>query len=283
MFDESGPLLELAQRLSSPRPPSLARLLGLFAGTDAYKGFVAMVREILPECEQEILRQADSVAQIQTFISRFEDRYFPLEEGFCDMLGEQEQGEDYWFLMRGIPVRVMGVSFDDYHEMPYSYRFGYQFMTYLLEDPYAEDGGGTRVALAEACRQHVPVALLLRVPEGGLSFSDAHELLNGTPYEALAQWGDILAKNTDNDFLNLDYDWLCECEPPDWDRELVDALTQQWLEAGLIHNSIFRLVEWLEEEPASHFKELLDFIERKNRDEPDPRQGILPLVLADEP
>lgn len=281
MSHEAGPLLELAQKLRSPRPPSVTRLVRLFASADAYKDFVVVVREILPEYEQDILRHPEPVVQMETFISRFNDRYFPLEDGFCDMMEEDEE-EAYWLFLRGIPVQVMGVSYDDYHEMPDNYRLGLQLMTYLLESPF-EAGDGARIPLAEACQRHVPIDLLQRVPEGGLSFGYAHELLNGTPYEALAQWGDILDKNTDNDFLNIDYDWFCECGPPDWDRGVVEELTLQWQRAEAIQTSVYRLVDWLEEDPPAHFRELLDFIEGKHRDEPDPRQGILALVFADEP
>lgn len=281
MSHEAGPLLELAQKLRLPRPLSVAHLVRLFASADDYKDFVAVVREILPECEQEILRHRDPEDQIRTFVTRFNDRYFPLEDGFYDMVGEDEE-EPYWLFLRGIPLQVMGVGFDDYHEMPDRYRPGLQLMTYLLEAPW-EAEGGARIALAEACRQHVPLDLLQRGPEGGLSFSDAHELLNGTAYEALAQWGDILGKNTNNDFLNMDYESFCECEPPPWEHEVVDFLTQLWQEAELIYNSCIHLAEWLEVDPPARFRELLDFIEGKHVDEPDPRQGILALVFADEP
>lgn len=278
MSDELSPLLALAYKLCSLRPPSLSILLARLAGAEDFKAFVGIVREFLPEREQEILRRPDPVDQISAFANHFAARYFPLDESFSDMLYEDDVEEAYLYFLRGIPVQVLGISEDDYHSMPESYRLGYQLIAYLLEDPYEDQGGG-RVALAEACREHVPIHLLERVPEGGLSFNVAHELLNGTEYEALAQYGDILAKNTNNDFLNIDYDWLCECQPPPWERDYVESLTEQWQQAEVINDSVHRLVEWIEVDPPTRFEAILNFIEGKNN-EPDPRQGRLALEFA---
>ena len=271
MPEEYGPLLVLSHKLRSLGPPSLAILLARFASADDYRDFVTLVREFLPEREHEILRQPDPVNQIATFVSHFTDRYFPLEEGFCDMVEGYEE-----FLIH-IPVQVMGIGYDDYHEIPDQYRLGYQLMTYLLEDPYEGEEGDARIALAEACRKHMPVDLLHRVPGGGLSFDDAHQFLDNTPYAAVANWGDVLTANTGVPFLDIDYDSLYQCEVPQWTREWVEDLTQAWQRAEVINQSIFRLAEWLEEDPPNRFREIIDFIEGKNRDEPDPRQGILAL------
>jgi len=269
--EEYSPLLTLAHKLRSLGPPSLAILFARFESVEDYKDFVALVREYLPEREQEILRQPDPSVQIVTFVSHFTDRYFPLEEGFCDMV------EGYEEFLYHIPVVVMGVSYDDYHEIPESYRDGLQLMTYLLEDPYEGSEGGARVALAEACLKHVPADLLHRVPGEGLSVDDAHQLLDNTPYAAVANWGDVLTANTGNFFLDTDYEYLCNMEMFEWDRETVDYLIHHWQLADLAYAIVYKLAEWLEEDPPNRFREVLDFIEGKNRDEPDPRQGILAL------
>jgi len=278
--EEYGPLLTLSQNLLSLRPPSLAILLARFANADDYRDFVALVREFLPERENDILGEPRPAEQMARFVSYFQDRYFPLEEAIFDLL---EDSEAYEVFLHHIPLRVMGTGFEEYHEISSEYRPGLQLLTYLMEDPY-EGEEGARAALAEACRQRVPAELLARVPRGGLKFDAVHELLDGTPYEALARWGDILTANTSTCFLDMDYEYLCQCgDLPEWTREWVDDLTQEWQRAEVIWNSTVRLAEWLEEDPPAHFQELLDFIERKNRHEPDPRQGVLALVFADEP
>ncbi|GAH15959.1 unnamed protein product, partial [marine sediment metagenome] len=160
-------------------PPSLAILIARLEAVEDYEDFVALVREFLPEFEGEILRQPLPSTQIALFADRFGDRYFPLSEYIW------EEEEDYSFFTRGIPVVVMGVSYDDYHEIASSYRPGLQIMTYLVSYIYDEGDGG-RTVLAEACAVHVPPELIQRVPEGGITGDEAHRLLDDTHYKGLA-------------------------------------------------------------------------------------------------
>jgi len=255
----------LSDKLRSPRPPSLAILLARFASADDYRDFVALVREYLPEREQEILRQPCPSDQMAVFINHFGDRYFPLEPGFVEMVEGYEE-----FISR-IPVTVMGISYDDYHDIPSHFGSGYQLMTYLMMDPYGGPEGEGRIALAEACREHVPAEILACVPRGGLEFDYAHQILDGTTYEALARWGDILTGNTGTYFLDMDYEYLCQSELPEWCPEWVEDLSRHWQRAEAIQSSVNQLAEWLEEDPPARFAELLDFIERRmNEQEAQP-------------
>lgn len=278
MSDEHGPLQTLAWKLCSIRPPSLAILFGRFESHEEYKDFVALVREFLPERELEILRQPSRAEQVHEFCTHFSDRYFPLADAAWEMV---EEDEGYYILLNRIPLILNGIGCDDYHEIPESYRDGLQLMTYLLADPWGE--GGARVPLAEACRKFVPVELLQRVPEDGLSLEDARELLYGTQYEAVARWGEQLYMDTGNFFLDTDEEMFWHGSGPDWEREEVEALIHHWQLAELQWALVTKFAEWLEEDTPARFRELLDFIEGKHVDEPDPRQGTLALVFANEP
>lgn len=258
MPETDSPLLILARKLVSG-PPSLEVLIGQLEGAEEYKEFVALVREFLPEREVEILRQPSPGEQIAAFADRFGDRYFPLHDSF------KLNAEGYGDLLQGIPIIPLGVSCEDYHEI-LDDRVGLRLMTYLLAEPDGQEG--TRVVLAEACTTALPTRLLERVPDG-LSPAEAHELLEGTDYEALAHWADIIDSNTGNYFLDMDYEWLCQDGLPDWDRETVEKLVPEWAQADNIQDKVFKLAEWLEEDPAAHFGELLGFIEERRREEDD--------------
>lgn len=248
-----GPLSILGRKLRSLGPPSLSILVARLGEVEEYGEFVALVREFLPELEQEILHELSPEAQIATFASHFEDRYFPLDD--CFKLGDIES---YGDLTRGLPLVARGISWDDYHEMPSDWRTGYQLMTYLLGDPYAE--GETRIALAEACAEHVPADLLQQIPEGGLSPEECHRLLDETPHKPLALWADIVWTQTGNFFLDHSYEDLWQWPLPDWDRETVEYLTQQWQQAESIEEEVLNLASWLEGDPQARFEELLNFI-----------------------
>ena len=253
MPDEHGPLFALARRMRSRGPPSLAVLVARLGEMEEYGDFINLVREFLPEREEDILRELTPAHQIAAFASYFEDRYFPLYDNF--KLGE---AETYYELVRGIPVIVRGLSWDDYNEIPTYYNPGIQLMTYLLESPYED--GDVRVALAEACQEHVTAELLRQVPEGGLSLAETHELLDDTPYKALAIWGDVVCASTGNPFLDTDWEMLGYNGEPPWEREVVEDLTQKWLEADLIHKEVGDLAEWLEGDPTTRFGEIVNFI-----------------------
>ena len=232
---------------------------------EEYDHFVGLVREFLPECEQEILRQPGPGLQIAVFADRFESRYFPLSDYF--KMGDVES---YGELLRGIPVVVMGLSSEDYHYIADDWPAGLQLMTYLLGYPYVfffeEEERGARIALADACARYVPRELLQRVPEGGLEREEVHRLLDGTPHEGLARWADILAADTDNFFLDVCDEELWGGEFPPWERQVVEHLTRDWAQAQVIHAKAMDLAEWLEEDPATRFGELLDFIEQRRRE-----------------
>jgi len=253
MPEKHGPLLALARRMLSLGPPSLSVLIARLGEMEEYEDFIDLVREFLPEREDEILHELTPADQMAAFASYFEDRYFPIDDNF--KLGEVEgYGELTW----RIPVIVRGLSWDDYHEIASDWRSGFQLMTYLIESPYEE--GDARIALAEACEAYVPTGLLQQVPEGGLSPSEVHQLLNDTPYKALAIWGDILSASTGNFFLDTDYEMLGCNGPPKWEREVVAELTQQWLQADLIIQQACDLAEWLEVDPKTRFREIVNFI-----------------------
>jgi len=254
MSEKDGPLLTLGWRLRCLGPPSLTMLMAQLEGAEAYTDFVALVRELLPEWEQDILRQPSPEEQIAAFASRFQDRYFPLEDRA--MLGDFEE---YGLFLQGIPVIVMGLSFDDYHYLPHDGCPGILLMTYLLEDPDQEEDA--RIALAEACSAHVPRELLQRVPEGGLTAEQAHRLLDGTQFEGVARWADMLQGGTGNFFLDVCYEELWETDFPQWDREVVEELAQQWPQAERAQQQLRDLADRLEEDPPARFQELLELIE----------------------
>ncbi len=261
MPERASSLIYLADELRSRGIPSLSVLIAELAGAEDYAEFRRLINEFLPEREQDIIHESTPAEQIALFASYFEDRYFPLEDIF--KLGDIEGYEE---IAHRIPLIVMGMGWDDYEEIASEYRPGIQLMTYLLENPYDEEGR-TNVSLAEACEELVPQALLQRVPENRLSPEEAHHLLNGTPYEGLALWADRICCSSNNFFLDTDYEYLWNSVPPEWDMETVQSLTRAWLQAMEQENRLDNFVTWLEEDPPRHFEELLNFILEKRDEE----------------
>jgi len=251
----NSPLLILGHKLRSLGPPSLTTLIARLEETREYDEFRFLVKEFLPEREREIIGEQTPGAQIAKFVSYFQDRYFPLEEYLAYDV------EEYAQLVSSIPVVVLGMSYDDYECIPSDSRPGIQLMAYLIECPY--DDGGTRVALAEACREHVPVELLKQVPENGISLDEAHRLFNGTRYKGLAIWADMLNCNTGNFFLDTDYEMMGSSMGIEWSREDVDDLTRQWRQAESLSKKAYDLSYKIDKQPEKLFKEIIEFISKK--------------------
>ena len=235
-----SPLMVLAQKLLAQRLPSFSSLIAQISDAENYAEFVDMVKTYLPERTQEILHQPTPQSQIARFASYFADRYFPLEEFY--KFGELES---YAEITCRIPVVVMGLNYEDYHEVS-DWRPGAMLMTYLVPNPYEEED--PLVSLAEACGEHIPDALIQRAAQCRLSPEAAHSLLEGTKYEPLALWADRLHFCTENFFLDTDYEMLMNSLGPDWSPENVEELTNQWKQAELHENKTGEFMEWLEED-----------------------------------
>jgi hypothetical protein len=274
--DTDGPLSVLRKRLLLLGPPSLSALIGRLGDVEEYDNFCRLVREFLPEREGDILSQLTPDAQIGAFASHFEDRYFPLppylKEGDC---------EGYSQLTQAIPMIVYGVSYEDYHYMATDSRLGYILMTYLVEAPYGEEN--SRITFAEAAKEHVPIALLERVPERGFSSDECRQLLKDTKYEGLSYWAGTLQHDTGNAFLDIDEEDLYSgMQLPYWDRETVDELTRQWQLAEVMNQKISDLSDWLEEDPPARFEELLNFMLEGRENDATKEPNELPVGVAGE-
>jgi len=259
MPDRDGPILTLADKLTSKGLPSISILIAWLDNAEDFADFLNLVDEFLPERRQEILSETSPSAQIACFCGYFEDRYFPLD----DYVRYGDAGE-YEELTFRIPLTVQGISYDDYHEISSEYRAGIQLIAYLIRNPY-EDLEEASVSLAEACQEHVPQELIERAAAIQLEPEEAHKLLNGTPYEQLAHWTDRFNCCTNNFFLDTDYEMLMQ-DVPCWDRADVDNLTRQWHQAQDTENRLTEFVEWLEADPKGRFEEVVNFILERRAD-----------------
>lgn len=271
-------LATLSQKLiTRAAPPSLRDLRNLLLTSENYAEFMRLVTQFTPEIEAEVRRAAGAAAKMMLFANEFERRYFPLYPGFADGLHD-----DYYDLCTQIPVVTLSIDWDAYHELAESgFRKGLMLAAYILADPYgsADSPEGERVALADACSQLVRREDLARVPPGGISHDDVRILLQGTRFEALATVSDILSFDTGDCFHDNDEEMVAQCGPElEWTRENVEDITQGWLKAQATEEKVGKFYHWLEEDPAAHFAELLDFIEARQK-----KQRAKPAKVAPTP
>ncbi len=252
------PLAALQKKLHDVHPPAISILRSLFQNVETYNDFVKLVRDFLPEREKEILEKTSPSAQMAAFASYFEDRYLPLHPVFKD--GEVE--DDYYELLRDIPVMVMGFGWEDYHELNNA-RLGLQLMCYLFEPPFEGDGeqAGERVALADGFPPEYQLEAR-KVPAGGISLEAARLIFKGKKWIGLRNCAGYINQATDNWFLDTDEEMRGSMQNEEWDKETVASMTQEWLKANAYYDQIMEFASWLEDkkEGVAHFKQTVDFL-----------------------
>jgi hypothetical protein len=256
MPDPAAPLECLVWQLRSYRQPSISTLIGMLQDNQDYADFVHLMKEFLPEREMEILGQPGPEQQIVSFAISFEERYFPLPHFL--RFGEAEEYSD---LTQSIPLIALGFSYQDYDDLVQNGNTGAMLMTYFFRQPYGDQGA--RIALGEACQEQVPAELLQRIPEQGFTPEELHRLLDGTPYQALATWGDLIHLITGNDLLDTDEEMMSNSVLPEWSKENVAYFTRQWAEAQEKQQGPFSMAEEFEKKPLAYFQEVMDFIDQQ--------------------
>ena len=250
------PLEGLREKLRNARPPSISILLGVFRNVETYNDFVKLVREYLPEREKEILEKPTPHEQMACFASHFEDRYLPLHDAFKDGMME----DDYYELLREIPVMVMGFGWEDYHDLNNA-RLGAQLMSYLFESPLEDYDEGERVALVDGFTPEYQREAQ-RVPANGITLDAAKRILRGKKWVGLRNWAEYIHMSTGNWFLDTDDEMRYSGMQNEWDKETVEAMSREWLQAQVFYDKMMEFAGWLEDEKEgpARFKQTIDFI-----------------------
>lgn len=275
MPDQLDSLEALGRQLRACRPPSIATLIAMIEDHQSYGDFVKLVRQFLPEREMEILKQPGPRKQMAAFASHFEARYFPLPYYFA-----AEDTEEYSELTDHLPLIPLGFGYQDYDDLIQNGNSGAMLMTYLFRHPYGEKGA--RVALGEGCQEKVPLELLQRIPGDGFTPEELHRLLDNTPYQALAVWGDLINLSTGNEFLDTDEEMMASSVMPDWDLESVAYYTRQWAEAERVRRGPVEMMEKFEQQAEEYLTEVLDFIEKRKEkmDDTDAKQRVTSISMG---
>ena len=237
--------------------------------------FEELVQQTLPDHAWEILQLDSEWDQVVGFAARFSMDHFPLWDQYLQMNQEwaQEEPEDsylesnpYTLLKQGIPFQLMGFTWEDQHEMWDQVRDGLSALALLAETPDydhldAWGLGGMRVAWLEAASGSIPEETLRRIPDGGIPLEMLEQAVRGTPLDAAPLAAMWVHGSTGTFFLDEYFpdDNSCGYSDP-WEHEIIEFATQEWTRAKAIIDRIDRLADWLEEDLAERFGQMLDFI-----------------------
>lgn len=255
------PALNGLANLLSRRPPVLTDLIAQIRHTEDYVWFAELTRRLFPDEADAILAAPGIRERMESFLSLFEERHFPLHPIFMEFGIEEDDEPPYTWLRRAVPFRLMGFSYDDLHEMWDIYDRGISALALLGEAPYnyPTEPDGIRVAWLEAAADHIPQQTLLRIPDGGISADTLASALRGTRFEAAAWAVRWTRAETGNFFMDYSYDDGIEASDP-WEDEIIERGTDEWRRATRIIDAVFELTHWLEDDLPDRFAEMLDFI-----------------------
>jgi hypothetical protein len=109
-------------------PPLLEDLWDCFQNLHDIQAFVNMIRKFLPEHESKILQERRN-GRVAVFCHYFGKKYWPLPQ-----YAHENKLENF---IVGLPIELMGMSYDAYHEL--DFRLGFSLMLSLVVYPYEGD------------------------------------------------------------------------------------------------------------------------------------------------
>ena len=123
---EVWPLALLSDKLKTG-PPLITQLCNAFVSLDAGQAFLELIREFLPEHEEEIMLEPRN-RRVYRFGYLFGEQYYPLPLNTeCGIDG----------LLTGLPVELLAMSYSAYHDL--QMRQGYLLLLSLVVYPYQGD------------------------------------------------------------------------------------------------------------------------------------------------
>ena len=257
------PLLSGLAQLLLRRPPSLRELVTLVGFANDYAWFAELVRRLFPQEAEAILAAPDVNRRLEGFAELFQERHFPLYGPFLDFWIDEGDEPPWSWLRRGIPFDLVGLGYDDLHEMWDGYREGLSALALLAQPPdsYFMGPDGIRVAWLESAAERIPQDTLVRIPSGGIPIDALTEAVNETEFQGAAQAAAWVWSQTGNFFLDHNYsdgDYDGFSDP--WEEEIIREGTEEWRKASALIDSVAKLAEWLEEDLPVRFSQMLDFI-----------------------
>jgi len=128
---------------------------------------------------------------------------------------------------------------------------------------------GARIPLLEMVRNMVGVEIANPIPAAGWQPGELHRITDETPYSGVGAFADWVCSKTGCFMLDSSFDnvhWIEGMSEPifKWTRHNVVTLTEQWPKVQQIRRNIDNLVDWLEADQINNFRELLDFVLKRN-------------------
>ena len=137
---------------------------------------------------------------------------------------------------------------------------------------------GARVPLLDMVRNMVGPDIASPIPAAGWQPEELHRITDETSYNGMGDFADWVCSATGCFMLDSSFDNVGFIEGMGgpifkWTMFNVQTLTEQWPKVQQIRGSIDNLVDWLEADRINNFRELLDFILKRNPKNTEETEG----------
>ena len=122
-----------------------------------------------------------------------------------------------------------------------------------------------RIPLLDKVQNIVGAETVRKIPKHGWEPEDLHKMTDGTRFEGVGDLADWACGNTGCTLLDCSYE---DCQYIEgnaepifkWTKRNVDILASEWPKVQEIHARIDKMAQWLEQDQANHFWELVNFL-----------------------
>lgn len=265
-MDNSQPILLSALSIQPKRPPLLSAMYSQMIEIPNSSEILRDICNIcLPE-ETEIICASEE--PLATFLARFQEEYFPLDEFYIDFLDtNDEEYEGLEQLEAGIPYGLLGVSYDQLHQLHTDHRPAIVATAILcdLRDHHqlVVSDNELRLLWAQDLVENNTISMETAnaIPEEGFPYDTIKAALTGTTYQDSLTNIEILMSRTGNFFLDdaMDEERYSGFGD-DWTMQnILEAKTKWGLAKELLDRTQVHM-NWIESDLDTHIRQMIKLI-----------------------
>ena len=231
-----------------------------------------MIKNELPEYQQQILGQPSLSKTAANLYNVVETNFFPLEESSFDPC-ESADPPEAWYqeILQGIPYWAVGQSWEELHDLWDANPPGLIHAALLItahKDDYFD--AGIRTTWFDSASDTIEPDLAALLWHGTWSVQDIIRVLDTTDHADVAHAIRYITNWDDNPFLySLDSIMQENLRNDPWTRPVIEGLANDWEEAKKTLHQLENASKKLEADPNGTLRDIADILsqEMNNREE----------------
>ena len=269
-------LTDLVQRAArrSGAPPLYSQLHQSAYNQQAKANFDFMVKNELPEYQDQILGHPSLAKTAASLYNVIEANFFPLDESSFDPY-ECAEPPQAWYqaILHGIPYWAVGRSWEELHDLWDTDPPGLIHAA-LLITPHRDDyfDPGIRTTWFQSAADTIDPDLATVLWHGTWSVADIMRVLDATDHVDVAHAVRYITNWDDNPFLySLESVMQENLRNDPWTRPVIEGLAHDWDEAKKTLHQLDTASRKLEADPNGTLRDIADMLSEETNDHQETR------------